>query len=160
MEDNTSCCVQRRQDSGITINQQFFWIRKGSRSLYTNVVLWHLVFSCCCHQIFETLRLCYFKIIGMFHIKFLKNGVWYGKSYYRLLIGNHRLAFDWCHFWWNWSTFEGHFSLGCHFHVHFSNPWHAFASHCLPAIAELLVRPGNESPSATNVVPTFLFLLL
>jgi len=25
------------------------------------------------------------------------------------------------------------------FHVHFSNPWHAFASHGLPAIAELLV---------------------
>ena len=35
--------------------------------------------------------------------------------------------------------FEGHFSLGCHFHVHFSNPWHAFASHGLSAIAELLV---------------------
>ena len=53
------------------------------------------------------------------------------------------LAFDWCHFWWPWtfwSTFEGHFSLGCHFHVHFSYPWHAFASHGLPAIAELLVN--------------------
>jgi len=60
-------------------------------------------------------------------------------SYYRLLIGNHTLAFDWCHFWWPCSTFEGHFSLGCHFHVHFSNPLHAFASHSLPAIAELLV---------------------
>ena len=35
--------------------------------------------------------------------------------------------------------FEGHCSLGYHFHVHFSNPWHAFASHGLPAIAELLV---------------------
>ena len=83
----------------------------------------------------------YFRVIGLFHIKFLKNGVWYGKSYYQLLIGNHTLAFDWCHFWWPWSTFEGHFSLGCHFHVHFSNPWHAFASHGLPAnaIAELLV---------------------
>ena len=81
----------------------------------------------------------YFKVIGLFHIKFLKNGVWYGKSYYRLLIGNHTLALDWCHFWWPWSTFEGHFSLGCHFYVHFSNPWHAFASHGLPAIAELLV---------------------
>jgi len=34
---------------------------------------------------------------------------------------------------------KGHFSLGCHFHVHFSNPWHAFASLGLPAIAELLV---------------------
>jgi len=65
--------------------------------------------------------------------------VWYGKSYYRQLIGNHTLAFDWCHFWWPWSTFEGHFSLGCHFHVHFSYPSHAFASHGLPAIAELLV---------------------
>jgi len=31
------------------------------------------------------------------------------------------------------------FSLGCHFHVHFSYPWHAFASHGLPAISELLV---------------------
>jgi len=83
----------------------------------------------------------YFKVIGLFHIKFRKNGVWYGKSYYRLLIGNHILAFDWCHFWWPWSTFEGHFSLVCHFHVHFSNPWHAFVSHGLPAIAELLVTP-------------------
>ena len=34
------------------------------------------------------------------------------------------------------------FSLGCHFHVHFSYPWHAFASHGLPAIAELLVEIG------------------
>jgi len=31
------------------------------------------------------------------------------------------------------------FSLSCHFHVHFSYPWDAFASHGLPAIAELLV---------------------
>jgi len=60
-------------------------------------------------------------------------------SYYRLLIGNHTLAFDWSYFWWPWSTLEGHFSLGCHFHLHFSNPWHAFASHGLPATAELLV---------------------
>jgi len=52
----------------------------------------------------------HFKVIGMFHIKFLKNGVWYGKSYYGLLIGNHTLTFDWCHFWWPCSTFEGHFS--------------------------------------------------
>jgi len=29
--------------------------------------------------------------------------------------------------------------LGCYFHVHFSNAWHDFASHGLPAIAELLV---------------------
>jgi len=81
----------------------------------------------------------YFKVIGLFHIKFLKNGVLYGKSYYKLLIANHTLALDWCYFWWPWSTFEGHFSLSCHFRVHFSNPWHAFTSHGLPAIAELLV---------------------
>jgi len=30
--------------------------------------------------------------------------------------------------------------MGCHFHVHFSYLWHAFASHGLPAIAELLVK--------------------
>jgi len=85
----------------------------------------------------------YFKVIGLFHIKFLKIGVWYDKSYYRLLIGNHTLAFDRCHVWWPWTTFEGHFSLGCHFHVHFSNPWHASASHGLPAIAVLLVYIGE-----------------
>jgi len=81
----------------------------------------------------------YLKVIGLFHIKFLKTVCDTAKSYYRLLIGNRTLVFDWCHVWWPWSTFEGHFSLGCHFHVHFSNPSHAFASHGLPAIAELLV---------------------
>ena len=45
----------------------------------------------------------------MFHIKFLKNGVWYGKSYYRLILGNYTLAFDWSYFWWPWSTLDGHF---------------------------------------------------
>jgi len=64
----------------------------------------------------------YFKVIRLSHIKFLINDVWYGKTYYRQLIGNHKLAFDWCHVWWPWSTFEGHF------HVHFSNLWQAFAS--------------------------------
>ena len=76
------------------------------------------------------------KVIGLFHIKFLKNSVWYGKSYYRLLIGNHTLAFDCCHFLMTlkyiWRSFQ-------HFHVYFSNHWHAFASHGLPAIAELVV---------------------
>jgi len=81
----------------------------------------------------------YFKVIKPFHIKFLVNGALYGKSYCTVLIGNHTLAFDWCHFWWPWSTFEGHSSQGCHFHVHFSNLWQAFASRGLPAIAELLV---------------------
>ena len=92
----------------------------------------------------------FFKVIGLFHIKFLKNCVWYGKSYYRQLIGNHTLAFDWCHVWWPWSTFEGHFSLACHFHVHFRYPWHAFASHGLPAIAELL-DIDHISYDVTNV---------
>ena len=82
----------------------------------------------------------YFKVIRLFHIKFLKNSAWYGKSYYRLLIGSHTLAFDWCHFWWPWSICAGHFSTVCHFHVHFSNLWQAFASRGLPAIAELLVH--------------------
>jgi len=53
----------------------------------------------------------YFKLIRLFHIKFLKNGAWYGKSYYGLLIGNHTLAFDWCYFWWLWMIFEGHFTI-------------------------------------------------
>ena len=37
--------------------------------------------------------------------------VWHDKSYYRLLIGNHTLAFDWCHFWWPWRSFQSRFSL-------------------------------------------------
>jgi len=53
----------------------------------------------------------YFTVIRLFNIKFLKNSVWYGKSYYRLLIGSHTLAFVWCHFWWPWMIFEGHFTL-------------------------------------------------
>ena len=96
------------------------------------------------HDSFQVIRLS--MTLGIFHghwtvshqISQKRCVIAYGKSYYRLL-GNHTLAFDWCHSWWPWSTFEGHFSLGCHFHVHFSNPWHAFASHGLPAIAELLV---------------------
>ena len=94
----------------------------------------------------------YFKIFKLFHIKFLKNGVWYGKSYYRLLIGNHTLAFDRCHFWWHWSIFEGHVSLGCHFHVHFRNRWHAFASRGIGIIwitgnymSVKLTKPASES---------------
>jgi len=81
----------------------------------------------------------YFKVIKLFYIKFLVNGALYGKSDYTVLIGKYTLAFDRCHFWWPWSTFEGHFSLGCHFHVHFSYPWQAFASRGLPTIVELLV---------------------
>jgi len=39
--------------------------------------------------------------------------------------------------------------IGCHFHVHFSNPWHALASHGLPALAELLVFFKEKLISAT-----------
>ena len=53
----------------------------------------------------------YFKATRLFHIKFLKNGAWYGKIYYRLLIRNHSVAFDWCHFWWLWMIFEDYFTL-------------------------------------------------
>ena len=49
--------------------------------------------------------------LDCFTSNFSKNSVWYGKSYYRLLIGNHTLAFDWCHFWWPWSTFEPRLSF-------------------------------------------------
>jgi len=37
-------------------------------------------------------------------------------------------TFDWCHLWWHWRTFEGHFS----------NLWQDFASRGLWAIAELI----------------------
>ena len=103
----------------------------------------------------------YFKVIGLFHIKFLKDGVWYGKIYYRQLIGNLRViglhlsklemciqvstiikiptSFRLVPLLMTLKYIWRSFSLGCHFHVHFSNPWQAFASHGLPAIAELLV---------------------
>jgi len=55
----------------------------------------------------------YFKVIKLFHIKFLVSGALYGKSCYSVIIGNHTLAIDWCHFWWPWSIFDGHFSLDC-----------------------------------------------
>ena len=61
------------------------------------------------HDSFQLIRLSMiwrnFKVSGLFHVKFLVNGALYGKSYYRLLIGNHA-AFDWCHFWWPWRTFQ------------------------------------------------------
>ena len=60
-------------------------------------------------------------------------------------------AFDWCHFWWPWSTFEGHFSLGCHFHVHFSYPWHAFASHCLPELLVVVIIITRQNRKLTPV---------
>ena len=61
----------------------------------------------------------YFRVIRLFDIKFVVNVAWYGKSYYRLLIENHTRSYDWCYFWWPWRTLEGHFSLGCHFHVQY-----------------------------------------
>jgi len=70
----------------------------------------------------------YFKVIRLFHSKFLANAALYGKTYYRVRWGNHAVAVDWCHFWQLWNTFEGRFSPSCHFHVHFSNRWQAFVS--------------------------------
>jgi len=37
---------------------------------------------------------------------------------------------------------ESYFSLGCRFHVHFSNLWQAFTSHGLLAIASCWNREG------------------
>ena len=56
------------------------------------------------------------------------------------------------------------FSLGCYFHDHFSYPWHAFASHGLPAIAELLVnlavmRHRDAGASCVNSEKNFLSAL-
>ena len=50
--------------------------------------------------------------------------------------------------------FEGHFSLGCHFHVDFSNSWHAIASHGLPAIAELLVVNSDNVIKTSEIIFT------
>jgi len=36
----------------------------------------------------------------LFHIKVSRKRCVRRQSYYRLLTGNHTLAFDWCHFWW------------------------------------------------------------
>jgi len=72
------------------------------------------------HMIRLSMTLAIFQgLYRLFHIKFLVNGVWCGKSYYRLLIGNDTLAFDRCHFWWPWRTFEGHLRLSCHFYVQY-----------------------------------------
>jgi len=56
--------------------------------------------------------------IRLFHIKFLINGVWYGKSYYRQLIGNHTLALDLCHLMTYkhiWRSFQPRLSYPCPF---------------------------------------------
>ena len=66
--------------------------------------------------------ICYLYLVyqfAFFHIKFLVNGPGYGKSCYKLLRGNHTLAFDWYYFWWLSRPFEVHFSLGCHFHIQY-----------------------------------------
>ena len=54
----------------------------------------------CCHMIQLSMTLGIFQgHWTVSHQISQKNGVRYGKGYYRLLIGNHTLAFDWCHFW-------------------------------------------------------------
>jgi len=52
------------------------------------------------------------------------------------------------------------FSLGCHFHVHFSYRWHAFASHGLPAIAELLVSTAQTKNQTTIKFRAYTFEML
>ena len=122
-------------ESVVVENGDFRFFRSLSWKHFTYMDIRSTAFTWCdCWRPWK-----YFKVIKLFHIKFLINGALYGKSYYKVLIGNHTLAFDWCHFWWPWSTFEGHFSLSCHFHVHFGNLWQAFASRGLPAIDDLLV---------------------
>jgi len=75
-----------------------------------------------------TLAWRYFKVsllIRLLHTKFLVNGALFGKRYYRVLIGNHRLvallSFD---------DLEGHVKVisVCHFHVQYLRHWQAFAS--------------------------------
>ena len=85
--------------------------------------------------------LAYFKVIGLFHIKFLKNGVWYGKSYYRQLIGytSFRLVPLLMTLKYIWRSF----SLGCHFYVHFSYPWHA--------LIRVARSPSNSWTSCTLI---------
>jgi len=54
----------------------------------------------------------------------------------------------------------GHFGLGCHFHVHFSNLLQAIAPRGLPAIAELLVAPtmANFGDVLQKISPLSYFL--
>jgi len=57
-----------------------------------------------------------------------RNGAFYGKRYYRPLIGSYTLSFDWCHFRRPCITSGGQLSVGCHFHVqHVGN--YVFNSH-------------------------------
>ena len=118
--------------------------------------------------------------LDCFTSKFLKNSVWYGKSYYRQLLGNHTLAFNWCHFWWSWSTFEGHsprlsfprpfqLSLAC-FRVARSpsNSWAScyFCARSEGAVGTLTVRcfsasrasaAASSSCSTCKTIPNTLF---
>jgi len=99
----------------------------------------------------------YFKVIRLFHIKFLVNGSLNGKRYYRILIGNHTLAFDWCHFWWPWSIFQPRLSFPCPFQQSLScfriaqSPSNSWAS-CSTFIICLEKRVCNVL-KFTNVLP-------
>jgi len=90
----------------------------------------------------------YFKVIRLCHIKFLVNGAWYwyGKSYCRP-IGNLTLAFDWCHIRLPWRTFEGHFSLCCHFHVQYPRQ---------DTVNETICMKSHESFQMIHTLPMIL----
>jgi len=56
----------------------------------------------------------YFKVIRLFHIRFLVRGALFGNSYYRVQIGNHTPALIWCHFndlEGQWRSFQSRLSL-------------------------------------------------
>jgi len=71
----------------------------------------------------------YFKVIRLFHIKLLVNNALYAKSYYRVVIGYYTRAFNWCHFWWPWRTFEGHYRA-MHLSA-YARSWDRMSSVCL-----------------------------
>jgi len=39
-----------------------------------------------------------FKVTVYLEVEYLKNGAFYGQSYYRTLIGNHTQSIEWCNF--------------------------------------------------------------
>ena len=45
-----------------------------------------------------------FKVSVYLQVDYLKNGAYYGQSYYTTLIGNHTQSIEWYHFQWPWLT--------------------------------------------------------
>jgi len=74
--------------------------------------------------------------IRLFHIKFLVNGAWYGKSYYRLRIRNHALLSIGV----NFDDLEGHLKVISIWVVISTSISAIFGRLSRRAVAELLVR--------------------